>query len=971
MSTGGSIVTDGTPARRSARRVFSGPGDKRPLPPSAPAPVRAGTSSGGSSPIPPPPHPGTNLSSEHTARIESELVAKATTLASKARQIDEAIASAGREAKDQAKAEVEEAKNRAAELRSLSSANVLDAVDRRRAEIHASILELAEVSAPGPFGADFTQSWVGPAGEQIGAPDLVRRGAANNGAALYPLYHDKGWFLEGALSATVEEIQTQLLRAVAGLPLKHLRIDVFDPRIEGKLGGFAPLRTAHAPAFPAPTTSASGFREVLEEVSSGAAANAEAIATEHVSTLRDLWNARGVPSGDYRFVVVLNYPEGIDREAQSLLIRLARSGGPSGVNLLIQHDKSGAPIDDSVRAGDLSHHLRKSRIESSGELLLSDYPAAVRVSPDGSAPTDLVNSVIEAATSRATSDTGPIVPLEELIWDDASRPWRGDGTHGLEAAIARVGQRVLTISLRSQNPPISNILVGGAVGQGKSNLLLDIVYALTCRYSPDDLELHLLDFKRGLEFQRFAADERGKNWLPHAKVLSLESDRAFGVAVLRNVIRELESRAATFKGSGATGIEDYRLKSGNTLPRLLVIIDEFQVLFDGDDRLVDESVELLETIARQGRASGVHLLLSSQTTTGVSGLRVKGESIFAQFPLRISLKNTVNESEAILSQGNKAAADLTYRGEIVVNRNFGHDPQGSNERAISAFAQPDFIEQLQANLWELRPDGRGPLVFVSTDFAEWPEALGASDPDESCRGLVGRPIEVTDRPVELAIEDDVDQTIAIVGADKSLAVPVLNGLIRSLGASIRPERVIVVDLSSATDDRAGSCISFALEEAAATGVAIARFGRANAIQALAGLRGALIDGAARTLVIGIGFQRWTGIDDPHPIDPDGEDLFETFTLRDVMAELAQRGALKSVYFVGWWTTLRSLQDQLGFSCQGVRHFITAKLGLEDYRSITSHSEPAIEGYPRVGYVDKAGDGMPLIVVPFALPGSAQ
>ena len=83
------------------------------------------------------------------------------------------------------------------------------------------------------------------------------------------------------------------------------------------------------------------------------------------------------------------------------------------------------------------------------------------------------------------------------------------------------------------------------------------------------------------------------------------------------------------------------------MPRLLLIIDEFQVLFDGDDRLVDESVELLETISRQGRASGVHLLLSSQTTTGVSGLRVKGESIFAQFPRRSSLLTGVEPGARI------------------------------------------------------------------------------------------------------------------------------------------------------------------------------------------------------------------------------------------------------------------------------------------------------------------------------------
>ena len=55
------------------------------------------------------------------------------------------------------------------------------------------------------------------------------------------------------------------------------------------------------------------------------------------------------------------------------------------------------------------------------------------------------------------------------------------------------------------------------VGTGKSNLLLDIIYGLATRYSPAEFELHLLDFKNGLEFARFAPDARGDNWPPHVR----------------------------------------------------------------------------------------------------------------------------------------------------------------------------------------------------------------------------------------------------------------------------------------------------------------------------------------------------------------------------------------------------------------------------------------------------------------------
>ena len=47
-------------------------------------------------------------------------------------------------------------------------------------------------------------------------------------------------------------------------------------------------------------------------------------------------------------------------------------------------------------------------------------------------------------------------------------------------------------------------LVGGPSGSGKTNLLLTMIASLAARYSPDELELYLLDFKEGVSFAQFA-----------------------------------------------------------------------------------------------------------------------------------------------------------------------------------------------------------------------------------------------------------------------------------------------------------------------------------------------------------------------------------------------------------------------------------------------------------------------------------
>ena len=47
-------------------------------------------------------------------------------------------------------------------------------------------------------------------------------------------------------------------------------------------------------------------------------------------------------------------------------------------------------------------------------------------------------------------------------------------------------------------------LIGGPSGSGKTNFLYAMLGGLAARYSPDELELYLLDFKEGVSFAQFA-----------------------------------------------------------------------------------------------------------------------------------------------------------------------------------------------------------------------------------------------------------------------------------------------------------------------------------------------------------------------------------------------------------------------------------------------------------------------------------
>lgn len=720
----------------------------------------------------------------------------------------------------------------------------------------ARFLRVGTAQLPGQ-GAPAAPS--GPAVSPSPARDgAVGEATAESVAALAPFLCRSHWHLSGSTRQDQELVLSALTRVIGQVPLKHLRVLVFDPRVTGVVGPLSPLRAASGTSFPPPVADPGALVAALRQALEATTQNAERIAVAGARDLLDLWRREGEASGVLTVVVLLDHPYCVDDQLSRVLKQVAAMSPASGLHLVVQSDPAYGP--PQVPPGPWL-----ALCTQDGCWQVPGLPATVRVAHDGAPALDAVEHVIRQAVQRSRSVTGPRIPLVELIGDDMERPWTGSSRDSLEAVVGRVGREPLVLSLRTENPPHPNLLIGGAVGQGKSNLLLDIVYSLAVRYPPEELTMLLLDYKRGLEFARFAPDEDGQNWLPHVSVLSLESDQEFGVAVLDYVRQELERRSELFKDAGASSIVAYRRTTGEVMPRMLVIIDEFHVMFEGDDDLVDQAVAITETIAKQGRAYGIHLLLASQTVSGISGLRAKGDSIFAQFPLRMSLKNTAQESEAILSQHNRAAAELTYRGEVVLNRNFGHDPAGSNVRGTAAWAQSEVMAVLQQGLWS-RGHAAPPLVFLGAEEARWPtahlERLRGTGAPSAPRLWLGRPVAVSDAPSVLELDTDVDQGVVLVGSGEELAGAVMGSAVLTALATTPQEASLLV--LTGLDQLPGR-LEAAVDAWRQAGRGVRVVGRTEVARVLVEeVAPLLADGAPHPmLVVGVGLQRVVGMSRPY------------------------------------------------------------------------------------------------------------
>ncbi len=206
----------------------------------------------------------------------------------------------------------------------------------------------------------------------------------------------------------------------------------------------------------------------------------------------------------------------------------------------------------------------------------------------------------------------------------------------------------------------NHTLICGRSGSGKSNFLHVLIQNLTFYYAPNEAQLFLLDYKEGVEFNAYT----NPTILEHARLVSVASSVGFGVGFLSWLDKEMKKRGELFKQFNVKDLSDYR-KHGE-MPRLIVVIDEFQVLFSDSTTKEKERVEAyLTNILKKGRSYGVHLILVTQTMHGAD----INKSLMAQIANRIALLMDAEDSESVLSDD--VACELV-RPEGIFNNNGGH-----------------------------------------------------------------------------------------------------------------------------------------------------------------------------------------------------------------------------------------------------------------------------------------------------------
>lgn len=591
--------------------------------------------------------------------------------------------------------------------------------------------------------------------------------------------------------AALAALQATMFRLLTSLPPGQVRFTIVDPIGIGRnFGAFMHLAD-HDPALV--TQQAWTEPRQIEERLADLAAHMELVAQKYLrneyATIEDYNAVADEVAEPYRVLVVADFPAKFDDKMAARLAAIAAGGAPCGVLCLIAADLS-RPLPSGFRFDEIAPYCAHLDWDSTAERLVWDdrdlgsYPLALDPPP----PSEFATREIQRV-GRSAKDAKRVVVPFEFIAPPEPEWWTNDSREGVNVPLGKAGatkRQPFQLGLGTSQ----HVLVAGRTGSGKSTLMHALIVNLALHYSPDEIDLYLIDFKKGVEFKVYAT-----LGLPHASVVAIESEREFGISVLERLDAELRLRADRFREAGVQDVNGYRESPGaGPLPRIMLIVDEFQEFFTEEDKLAQEAASWLDRLVRQGRAFGIHVLLGSQSLGGAFTL---ARTTLGQMAVRIALQCSETDSHLILSENNPAAKMLSRPGEAIYNDANGA-PEGNHFFQVvwlSEESRASHLDRLRA-MAAARPPAlkRSTIVFEGDAPAElarcrplaaFLEAPAWELAPRSAKAWLGEAISIKD-PTSVLFRRQGGNHLLIVGQNDEAALGIVTAVMLGLGAQFPP-----------------------------------------------------------------------------------------------------------------------------------------------------------------------------------------
>ncbi|QNV39842.1 cell division protein FtsK [Rothia amarae] len=342
-------------------------------------------------------------------------------------------------------------------------------------------------------------------------------------------------------------------------------------------------------------------------------------------------------------------------------------------------------LPEESRAIISTHHglwtLKRDR-EDSLEKVTADLPAwnwfewvARAVAPIRDASDESDSAIPTSARFLST------VMMEDPEADLVAQRW-AQSPRSTSAVIGESFDGAFEIDIRKDGP---HALIAGTTGSGKSELLQTLIASLALGNRPDELNFVLIDYKGGAAFKDFLN-------LPHTVGIVTDLDAHLVQRAMDSLAAELRRREHLLATVGAKDIEDFtsareRGETGDKMPRLMLVIDEFAAL----KAELPEFVAGIVNIAQRGRSLGIHLVMATQRPQGAITA-----DILANTNLRIALRMADSvESKDVIGTSDAAEISTSTPGRAYVKS--GSSPLLPFQSSRIGGARPSSVTEVVAD----------------------------------------------------------------------------------------------------------------------------------------------------------------------------------------------------------------------------------------------------------------------------------
>ena len=352
--------------------------------------------------------------------------------------------------------------------------------------------------------------------------------------------------------------------------------------------------------------------------------------------------------------------------------------------------------------------------------------------------------------------------------------------NGLKVPVGKpIDRKTMEFSL-GQDGHVHSFIIGQS-GSGKSVLLHDIILEAIKKYSPEDLQLYLLDCKLGgVEFNRYKD-------VKHARALLVDnSDIQVILEILRDLREQMQERGKTLRETGVQNIDDYNAShSSERMSRIWVVIDECHVLFEqhlnSERKARTEIIDIITKVATEGRSQGVHLIMATQTLANAD----IPTAILNNITDRYILNCAPIDAEKMWSNSSKFTGNLGV-GDALYHNTMGRFP----DTQFHAFylAKEDAEQQICAAV--VKAEGHlsnGQFYFNGSQLFSFDQdilkTIGKVRKG-NLKACVGKSISLTQVPVTITLKQDLSENILLTGIDeKEQSIRTAVDLLFSLVAS--------------------------------------------------------------------------------------------------------------------------------------------------------------------------------------------